>query len=150
MTPSILTRSRFAGYDPEVWVIQTYLRAQVRPRAHRRVWGSKTMDAAIAFRLWQGFEPAADLTKAAIVTEDFWTYLDREVASAGFDINIMAPTSMPGGSGTGIAVRPPTTVTPTPVRPEAQTGEGGFPVLALAAVGLGAVIAFGGKKKGRR
>jgi peptidoglycan hydrolase-like protein with peptidoglycan-binding domain len=151
MQTAILTRSRFGAYDPEVWVVQTYLKELgFDPGTIDGLWGTRTADAALAFRAWQGFEPAAGLDKAAIVTEDFLTYLDREVASAGFDINITAPASAPGGSGTGPVVTKPLVTGASPSLPsplDEASGGGGFPLLALAAIGLGAVIVFGGKKR---
>jgi peptidoglycan hydrolase-like protein with peptidoglycan-binding domain len=148
MRSSILTRARFGAYDPEVWVIQTYL-AQLgfNPGPIDGLWGSKTTDAALTFRQWAQIGPASDLTKAGVVDDAFWTQIDRATASAGFDINITAPSSMPGGSGTGPVVQQPvSTALPSLPQPIAETG-GGLPVLALAAIGLGAVIVLGGKKR---
>ena len=150
MRSSMLTRARFGAYDPEVWIIQTYLKnLGFDPGAIDGLWGTRTMDAALAFRNWEGFAPASNLTKSAIVTEDFWTYLDRAVASAGFPINITAPSSMPGGSGTGPVVQPLVTGTIPTVPPPLSAGasESSLPMLALAAIGLGAVIVLGGKKR---
>jgi peptidoglycan hydrolase-like protein with peptidoglycan-binding domain len=148
MRSSILTRSRFGAYDPEVWVIQTYLsQLGFNPGPIDGLWGSKTTDAALTFRQWAQIGPASDLTKAGVVDEAFWTQIDRATASAGFDINITAPSSMPGGSGTGPVVQQPVRGSlPSLPQPVAETG-GGLPVLALAAIGLGAVIVLGGKKR---
>ncbi len=154
MQSSILTRARFGAYDPETWTIQTYLaELGFDPGPADGLWGSKTIDAALAFREWQGFEPASDLTKSAIATEDFLTYLDRATASAGFEINIEPPLSMPSGSGTGPVVRPggggaSTVPRPTP-HPAATPSTDLSLLLPLAILGVGAYVAFGGKKKGR-
>jgi peptidoglycan hydrolase-like protein with peptidoglycan-binding domain len=150
MRSAILTRARFGAYDPEVWVVQTYLsQLGFSPGTIDGQWGGNTTSAALAFRSWAGLGPASGLTKAGIVDEEFWTQIDRAVASAGFDINITAPSSMPGGSGTGpvvqpVATRPPAAQAPAPA---AGGGIGGLPMLALAAIGLGAVIVLGGKKR---
>jgi peptidoglycan hydrolase-like protein with peptidoglycan-binding domain len=147
MRSSILTRARFGAYDPEVWVIQTYLsELGFNPGPIDGLWGTRTTDAALTFRQWAQIGPASDLTKAGVVDEAFWTQIDRATASAGFDINISAPSSMPGGSGTGPVVRSSATgpgATPPPPIPASS----GLPVLALAAIGLGAVIVLGGKKR---
>jgi peptidoglycan hydrolase-like protein with peptidoglycan-binding domain len=147
MRSAILTRARFGVYDPEVWVIQTYLKQiGFDPGSIDGLWGAKTTDAALTFRQWAQIGPASDLTKSGVVDEAFWTQLDRATASAGFDINISAPSSMPGGSGTGPVVQSPAARSPTEAPPVPAAG-GGLPVLALAAIGLGAVIVLGGKKR---
>jgi peptidoglycan hydrolase-like protein with peptidoglycan-binding domain len=149
MRSAILTRARFGAYDPEVWVIQTYLsQLGFSPGAIDGLWGGNTTSAALAFRSWAGLGPASGLTKAGIVDEGFWTQIDRAVASAGFDINISAPSSMPGGSGTRPIVQPVATRPPAAAPPAPTTSMGGgLPMLALAAIGLGAVIVLGGKKR---
>jgi peptidoglycan hydrolase-like protein with peptidoglycan-binding domain len=148
MRSSILTRARFGAYDPEVWVIQTYLKELgFDPGPVDGLWGTRTTDAALTFRQWAQIGPASDLTKAGVVDDAFWTQIDRATASAGFDINITAPSSMPGGSGTGPVVQQPVRGSlPSLPQPVAEAG-GGLPVLALAAIGLGAVIVLGGKKR---
>lgn len=152
---STISRKAFGAYDPEVWQIQTYLNELgFNAGPVDGLWGSKTTDAALTFRQWAGIGPAADLTKAGIVDEIFWTMLDRSVASAGFDINIEAPISAPGGAGVSPTVKSgvPTGV---PSRPAAYGPGGGSDssslstILPLAILGLGAIVAFGGKK-GRR
>ena len=148
MRSAILTRARFGAYDPEVWVIQTYLKELgFDPGPIDGLWGTRTTDAALTFRQWAQIGPASDLTKAGVVDDAFWTQIDRATASAGFDINITAPSSMPGGSGTGPVVQQPVRGSlPSLPQPVAETN-GGLPVLALAAIGLGAVIVLGGKKR---
>jgi peptidoglycan hydrolase-like protein with peptidoglycan-binding domain len=148
MRSNILTRSRFGAYDPEVWVIQTYLsELGFNPGPIDGLWGAKTTDAALTFRQWAQIGPAGDLTKAGVVDDAFWTQIDRATASAGFDINITAPSSMPGGSGTGPVVQRPVTGTLPSLPQPIPDSNGGLPVLALAAIGLGAVIVLGGKKR---
>ena len=148
MQSSILTRARFGAYDPEVWVIQTYLsQLGFNPGPIDGLWGAKTTDAALTFRQWAQIGPASDLTKAGVVDDAFWTQLDRATASAGFDINITAPSSMPGGSGTGPVVQQPVGGSLPSLPQPIPDSNGGLPVLALAAIGLGAVIVLGGKKR---
>ena len=126
MRSAILTRARFGAYDPEVWVIQTYLKELgFDPGPIDGLWGTRTTDAALTFRQWAQIGPASDLTKAGVVDDAFWTQIDRATASAGFDINITAPSSMPGGSGTGPVVQSPvSTSLPAQPPPIADTGGG--------------------------
>jgi peptidoglycan hydrolase-like protein with peptidoglycan-binding domain len=148
MRSAILTRARFGAYDPEVWIIQTYLsELGFNPGPIDGLWGSKTTDAALTFRQWAQIGPASDLSKSGVVDEAFWTQLDRATASAGFDINITAPSSMPGGSGTGPVVQQPVSGSLPTLPQPISTDSGGLPVLALAAIGLGAAIVLGGKKR---
>jgi peptidoglycan hydrolase-like protein with peptidoglycan-binding domain len=143
----MLTRARYAAYDPEVWTIQTYLsELGFDPGTIDGVWGDRTASAALVFRSWAGLPAASGLDKTSIVTEDFWTELDRATASAGFDINIGAPATAPGGSGvrvTPVSTSPGPAVSPTPAAPSSSASI----VLPLALLGVGAYIAFG---KGRR
>ena len=151
--PSIGRRA-FGAYDPEVWTIQTYLNELgFSPGAIDGLWGGKTLDAALTFRSWAGLGPAPGMDKASVVDEDFWTQIDRATASAGFEINLVPPSSAPGGAGVGPSVVDDLTrgsrgATATIPR-GAPAGDSASSLLPLAILGLGADVAFGVKKRRR-
>jgi peptidoglycan hydrolase-like protein with peptidoglycan-binding domain len=146
-----ITRRVFGAYDPEVWQIQTYLsELGFNPGPIDGLWGSKTTDAALTFRQWAGIGAASGLDKNSVVDDAFWTQIDRATASAGFDINIEAPLSAPGGAGVSPSVSSggaaPAQV-PSGIAPSPAASADSSSILPVAILALGAYVAFGGKKR---
>lgn len=144
-----ITRRAYGAYDPDVWVIQTYLsELGFNPGPIDGQWGQKTLSAALTFRSWAGLPAAAGTDAGSVIDEDFWTQIDRATASAGFDINLTAPASLPGGAGVAPSVSGgvPAGGGASAPAPAPSGSSSLSTILPLAILGLGAFIAFGGKK----
>jgi hypothetical protein len=151
----MLTRASFGAYDADTWTIQWILQnLDYDPGPLDGLWGSRTWDAASDFRNLNGLPPASGFGKAGMVDDTFRNALWGAVLEYGLDVP-GAPTSgvsggtstTPRATGTGATpVTPRGTVAP----PVAQAGALDMTmILALGAVGLGAILLYGGKK-GRR
>ena len=144
----MLTRAHFGAYDPEVYKAQTYLaRIGFDPGTIDGLWGPNTSGAAFDFRTWAGLPPATGVSRAEVMDGAFMAALWWAVNEEGLSTEVNPPSSLPsGGSGTSIVpTSPPTgTVRPgTSVSTAASTGLDVTSLLALGAVGLGALIVFG-------
>ncbi len=152
----MLTRASFGAYDADTWTIQWILQnLDYDPGPLDGLWGSRTWDAASDFRNLNGLPPASGFGKAGMVDDTFRNALWGAVLEYGLDVP-GAPTS--GVSG-GTSTTPRATGTgATPVTPRGTVGAGSVvttqqagaldmtTILALSAVGIGAIILYGAKK----
>jgi len=155
----MLTRATFGAYDADTWTIQWILQnLDYDPGPLDGLWGSRTWDAASDFRNLNDLPPASGFGKAGMIDDTFRNALWGAVLEYGLDVPGAPTSGISGGTGTtpratgtgatpaGAARPGATTPGPTPV---AQAGALDVTVLlALGAVGLGALIVFG--KRGRR
>jgi hypothetical protein len=155
----MLTRATFGAYDADTWTIQWILQnLDYDPGPLDGLWGSRTWDAASDFRNLNGLPPASGFGKAGMVDDTFRNALWGAVLEYDLDVPRSPTSGISGGTGT----TPQATGTgATPVTPHGTVGAGtggttsissGIDmtmILALGAVGLGALLLYGGKK-GRR
>jgi hypothetical protein len=150
----VLTRATFGAYDADTWTIQWILQnLDYDPGPLDGLWGSKTWDAASDFRNLNGLPPASGFGKAGMIDDTFRNALWGAVLEYDLDVPGAPTSGISGGTGTtpratGTGATPTGTVrpgagagVPTPV---AQAGALDMTmILALGAVGLGALLAFG-------
>lgn len=157
----MLTRQTFGAYDADTWTIQWILQnLDYDPGPLDGIWGSRTWDAASDFRQLNDLPPADGFGKSGMVDATFRNALWGAVLEYDLDVP-GAPTS--GVSG-GTSTTPRATGTgATPVTPRGTVGPGTAvtppvakagaldmtTILALGAVGIGAILLYGGKM-GRR
>jgi peptidoglycan hydrolase-like protein with peptidoglycan-binding domain len=152
----MLTRSSFGAYDRTVWTVQWILQnLDYDPGPLDGLWGSQTLGATFDFRNIEGLPPASGISQAAALDSEFMNALYGAAVLADLTV-AEAPTS--GVSG-GTSTTPRATGTgATPGAPRGTVGPGTTAqagaldmtmILALGAVGLGAILLYGGKK-GRR
>jgi hypothetical protein len=155
----MLTRSSFGAYDADTWTIQWILQnLDYDPGPLDGLWGSRTWDAASDFRNLNGLPPASGFGKAGMVDDTFRNALWGAVLEYDLDVP-GAPTSGVSGGTSTTPRATGTGATPTAPRGTVGAGTGGTTpissgidmtmILALGAVGLGAILLYGGKK-GRR
>lgn len=156
----MLTRQTFGAYDRTVWTVQWILQQlDYDPGPLDGLWGSQTFGATTDFRQMNDLPPASGTTQAAALDSEFMEALYG--AALGLDIPYAPASGVSGGTsttpratGTGATpVTPRGTVSPGVVTqtPVAQAGALDMTtILALGAVGLGAILLYGGKRKGRR
>lgn len=139
----MLTRQRFGAFDREVWTIQWILdQLGFAPGPIDGLWGSQTFGAVAQFRDEYGLGPASDITKAGAADSAFMTAL----WGASFEADLDVPVAPGSGSSGGTSTRPVSIPTgqqlpaARPPSPSAAPGIDFTAILALGAVGIGAVL----------
>ena len=135
-----ITRRHFSAYDPDLWLVQSYLTdLGFDPGGVDGLWGSNTRSAAEEFATSRGLDPSIVTDEASVVSGSnlFGVNLLAAARDAGLDMTRMAP-----GTGAAPALTPKSSTPSYTFQPETIVGTPGgssSSFLPLALLGVGAL-----------